>query len=95
MTLRLDATAAEQIAGKHEAAAESIDGSAGSAPTGVDGGAGAAHLLEILQAVSTTAGEIALVNVAIASQVRDVTDGIGLTEQEIAEQFAHLNETLR
>lgn len=94
-TLRLDAALAAQVAGRHESAAEGIDDTAGSAPSDIDGGAGTPYLLEILRAVSTTAGQIALVNVAVASQVRDVTDEIGLTEREVAEQFTRLNEVLR
>jgi len=87
MTLRLDAGAAEVIAGGHDDAAEAIDGAAVGAPGEVDAGYGAAHVADILAAVSETAGEIAAVNVGIATLVRDVADQLGLTEEAIAEEF--------
>lgn len=87
MTLRLDAGAAARIADGHDAAAEAIDGSAGSAPGSVDAGYGAAHVADILAAVSETAGELALINVGIARLVRDVADDLGRTETEIAAEF--------
>lgn len=95
MTLRLDAGEADRIASKHEAAAEAIDDSAATAPSGLDAGAGTAYVLQILEAVSTTAGEIAVISQAVASQVRDCADDVGLTEQEIAAQFAEMNGNLR
>jgi hypothetical protein len=87
MTLRLDAGAAEVVAGGHDAAAEAIDGAATGAPGEVDAGYGAAHVAEILAAVTETAGEIAVINVGIATLVRDVADQLGLTEEAIAEEF--------
>ncbi len=87
MTLRLDAGAAEKIAGGHDDAAEAIDGAAGSAPGEVDAGYGTAHVAEILAGVSGTAGEIAAVNVGIGLLVRDVADQLGLTEEAIADEF--------
>ena len=87
MTLRLDAGAAEAIAGGHDDAAEAIDGAATSAPGEVDAGYGAAHVADILAAVSETAGEIAAINVGIATLVRDVADQLGLTEEAIAAEF--------
>jgi hypothetical protein len=87
VTLRLDAGAAEVIAGGHDDAAEKIDGSSGSAPGNVDAGYGAAHIADILGAVSETAGELAAINVGIARLVRDVADSLGRTEEEIAGEF--------
>ena len=87
MTLRLDAGAAEVIAGGHDDAAEAIDGAATGAPGEVDAGYGAAHVADILAAVSETAGEIAAINVGIGTLVRDVADQLGLTEEAIAEEF--------
>lgn len=87
MTLRLDAGAAELIAGGHDDAAEKIDGSSTTAPGEVDAGYGAGHISDILAAVSETAGEIAAVNVGIARLVRDVADNLGRTEEEIAGEF--------
>jgi hypothetical protein len=84
VTLRLDAGAAEVIAGGHDAAAKKIDGSSGSAPGEVDAGYGAGHISDILAAVSQTAGEIAAVNVGIGRLVRDVASDLGRTEQAIA-----------
>ncbi len=87
MTLRLDAGAAARIAGGHDDAASTIDGSAGSAPGAVDAGYGSAHVSDILAAVTETAGEVAAINVGIATLVRDVADSLGLTEEEIADEF--------
>ncbi len=87
MTLRLDAGAAEVIAGGHDDAAGAIDGAATGAPGEVDAGYGGAHVTDILAAVSETAGEIAVINVGIANLVRDVADQLGLTEETIAEEF--------
>ena len=87
MTLRLDAGAAEVIAGGHDDAAEAIDGAATGAPGEINAGYGGAHVAEILAAVSETAGEIAVINVGIATLVRDVADQLGLTEEAIAEEF--------
>ncbi len=87
MTLRLDAGAAEVIAGGHDDAAAKIDEAAPTAPTKVDAGYGAEHIANILAAVSETAGEIALINTGIAALVRDCADDLGLTEQAIAAEF--------
>ncbi len=87
MTLRLDAGAAERIAGGHDSAATTIDGAAGSAPGAVDAGYGSAYVSDILAAVSETAGEIAAINVGIGQLVRDVADSLGRTEAEIAGEF--------
>ena len=87
MTLRLDAGAAEVIAGGHDDAAEAIDGAATGAPGEVDAGYGAAHVADILAGVTETAGEIAVINVGIANLVRDVADSLGRTEEEIAGEF--------
>ena len=87
MTLRLDAGAAARIAGGHDDAATTIDGSAGSAPGAVDAGYGSAYVSDILAGVTETAGEIAVINVGIATLVRDVADQLGLTEEAIAEEF--------
>lgn len=95
MTLRLDAGAARAVAGEHEVAASSIDGSAGSAPTAVDGGAATAYLLEILQAVSATAAEIAAVNLGVAALVRDAAEEVGLTEDAVRDGFTGLGASLR
>lgn len=95
MTLRLDAGAAEAIAGGHDGAASTIDGSAGSAPTALDGGAATAYLLDILRAVSTTAAEIAAVNLGVAALVRDAADEIGLTEDAVRDGFTGLGGLLR
>ena len=87
MTLRLDAGAAERIAGGHDDAASAIDGSAGSAPGTVDAGYGSAYVSDILAAVTETAGEVAAINVGIATLVRDVADSLGRTEEAIADEF--------
>ncbi len=94
MTLRLDSTSAAKIAGMHDDAATTIDGSAGSMPGNVDGGLGTPYLSDILAAVATTAGELAAVNQAVAGQVRDVVDDMGLTESAVAGQFEAMNEDL-
>jgi hypothetical protein len=87
MTLRLDAGAAETIASGHDSAAATIDESAGSAPGSVDAGYGAAHVADILAAVTETAGEIAAVNLGVGLLVRDVADDLGLTEAAIGAEF--------
>jgi len=87
MTMRLDAGAAEVIAGGHDDAAEAIDGAAAGAPGEVDAGYGAGHVADILAAVSETAGEIGAINAGIALLVRDVADDLGRTEEAIAEEF--------
>ena len=87
MTLRLDAGAAELVAGGHDGAATAIDGAAGSAPGEVDAGYGAAHVADILAAVTQTAGELGAINAGIALLVRDVADDLGRTEAAIAEEF--------
>ncbi|MFC5730725.1 MULTISPECIES: hypothetical protein [Nocardioides] len=87
MTLRLDAGAAEIIAGGHDDAAAKIDEAAPSAPKKVDAGYGGVHVAEILAAVSETAGEIAAINTGIALLVRDCADDYGRTEQAIAAEF--------
>lgn len=87
MTLRLDRGTGEAVAGGHEAAAAAIDGAAPSAPGAVDAGYGEGHVLDILAAVTETAGEIAAVNAGIALLVRDVVDDLGMTEAAIASEF--------
>lgn len=87
MTLRLDPGTADVVAGGHEDAAAAIDDAAPSAPTSVDAGYGAGHVLDILAAVSETAGELAVGNAGIAKLVRDVVDDLGLTETAIATEF--------
>lgn len=87
MTLRLDAGAADLVASGHEQAASTIDSAATSAPGAVDAGYGAGHVLNILAAVSETAGEIALVNIGTAALVRDVASDLGLTEEQIGREF--------
>ncbi|WP_374454024.1 hypothetical protein [Nocardioides sp.] len=87
MTLRLDAGAADLVASGHEEAAATIDSAATSAPVSVDAGYGAGHVLDILAAVSETAGEIAMVNAAVGALVRDVASDLGLTEAAIGREF--------
>ena len=76
MTLRLDAAEATKVAQSHDAAADAIDGAATSAPAAVDGGYGTGYLMDILAAVSQTAGELSVVNRGIGMQVRDTADDI-------------------
>lgn len=87
MTLRLDAGAAEIIAGGHDDAAAKIDEAAKTAPGQVDAGYGGVHVADILAAVSETAGEIAVINTGIALLVRDCADDYGRTEEAIAAEF--------
>lgn len=87
MTLRLDAGAAATISGGHDGAATKIDEAATGAPGEVDAGYGAAHVADILAAVSETAGEIAVINTGIALLVRDCADDLGLTEEAISAEF--------
>lgn len=87
MTLRLDAGAAAIISGGHDDAAAKIDEAATGAPGEVDAGYGAAHVADILAAVSETAGEIAVINSGIALLVRDCADDLGRTEEAIAVEF--------
>lgn len=94
MTLRLDASTGAAVAAKHESASSTIDGSADSIPSGVDAGTASTQVAEIMSAVAATAGGLAVVNVGVAQQVRDVTDSIGLTEDEIADQFRSMNAGL-
>jgi hypothetical protein len=94
MTFRLDAGVAETVAGHHESAASTIDDSAGSAPGAVDGGLATAYLAEILQAVCTSAAEIAAVNLGTAALVRDVADEAGLTDAAIGEGFTTMSGLL-
>lgn len=91
MTLRLDAGAAAAISAKHERAATTIDDSAGSMPPSVDGGLATAYLARLMAAVASTAGELAILNQAVASQVRDVADALGQTEAAIADEFVSIN----
>ena len=87
MTLRLDASAAETVAGAHDEAASTIDAAAGSAPGAVDAGHGAALVADILAAVTETAGEVAAINLGIGILVRDVADDLGRTEAAIGREF--------
>lgn len=87
MTLRLDAGAAETVASGHDEAASTIDASAGSAPGAVDAGYGAAHVADILSAVSGTAAEVAAINLGVAIMVRDVADDLGRSEAAIGREF--------
>ena len=87
MTLRLDAGVADLVATGHEEAASTIDSAAAAAPTSVKAGYGAGYVLDILAAVSETAGEIALVNAGIGALVRDVASDLGLTEEAIGREF--------
>lgn len=87
MTLRLDASAAETVAGGHDDAAGTIDSAAGSAPGTVDAGHGAALVGDILAAVTETAAEVAAINLGIAILVRDVADDLGMTEAAIGREF--------
>jgi hypothetical protein len=87
MTLRLDTGAAEVIAGGHDEAATTIDSAAASAPGAVDAGYGAAHIADILAAVTETAGEVAAINLGIGILVRDVADDLGRTEAAIGREF--------
>lgn len=87
MTLRLDAGAAETIAGGHDEASSTIDSAAGSAPGTVDAGYGAAHVADILSAVTGTAGEIAAINLGVGALVRDVADELGRSEAAIGREF--------
>ena len=75
------------VASGHEQAASTIESAATSASGAVDAGYGAAHVLDILAAVSETAGEIALVNAGTAALVRDVASDLGLTEEQIGREF--------
>lgn len=87
MTLRLDPVTAHAVAGKHDSAAEAIDGAARGAPAAVDGGYGAGYLHDIVAALAETAGEIAAVNVGVARLVRDVSDSLGLTDDQVGARF--------
>lgn len=87
MTLRLEAGVADLVATGHEEAASTIDSAAASAPRSVDGGYGGGYVLDILAAVSETAGEIALVNAGIAALVRDAASDFGLTEEAVGREF--------
>ena len=86
VTLRLDAGAAARIAGGHDDAAR---------PSTVGRECSrcrrrrlrSAYISDILDAVTETAGEVAAINVGIATLVRDVADSLGLTEEEIAGEF--------
>ena len=94
MTLRLDAAEATKVAQSHDAAADAIDGAATSAPAAVDGGYGTGYLMDILAAVSQTAGELSVVNRGIGMQVRDTADDIGKTEAQIGADFAEVSRTI-
>ena len=87
MTLRLDTGVADLVASGHEDAASTIDSAVSSAPTSVDGGYGGGYVLDILAAVSETAGEIALVNAGTAALVRDAASDFGMTEEAVGQAF--------
>lgn len=87
MTLRLDTGVADVVATGHEDAASTIDSAATSAPTSVYGGYGGHYVLDILAAVTETAGEIALVNFGTAALVRDAASDFGLTEEAVGRAF--------
>jgi hypothetical protein len=87
MTLRLGAGVADLVATGHEDAASTIDSAASSAPGSVDGGFGGGYVLDILAAVSETAGEIAVVNAGIAALVRDAASDFGMTEEAVGVAF--------
>lgn len=95
MTLRLSRAAAQVVAGGHEAAAEAIDGTVHSAPGEVDAGYGAAYVSQVLAAVSQTAGEIAVVNAAVAALVREAVAEIGSTDEEVAARLDALKADVR
>ncbi|MDQ1104687.1 hypothetical protein [Nocardioides zeae] len=90
--LRLDAGAGELVAGGHEASAATLDGAATGAPAAIDGGYGAAYLLEIVSALSVTAGTVALVNGAVAHQVRAAAASIDDSDAAIGSGFRQLEE---
>lgn len=94
MSIRLDTATAQSIVAAHRAAATAITGLDG-VPTTVDGGYATADLLAIIAAVVATADDLALVNEAAAAQVEAVTEGLGQTDEDIAENFRDVGEVVR
>lgn len=91
MTLRLTGDTAAATARHHDRAASAIDAAAQGAPRGIDGGIGTGHLLDILAAVSGTAGGVAALNAGIAAQVRDAADDLGATEEQVGAEFVRMS----
>lgn len=91
MTINLSEGAENQIAQRHDDAASRITGLANGVPTTVDGGYGTADLLAIVAAVVGTADDIALINEVAAGQVRAVGQGLGDTDDEVADAFQTMN----
>lgn len=93
--MRLDFLAAERIAAGHDSACSAIDDCADRAASSPDGGEATPYLLEILAAVTGTAGELALLNQAVAQQVREAAASYGSAEDVVGERFATIDEVLR
>lgn len=93
--MRVDPATLTKIVDRHTDAAEEIDSSAKGAPQGdADFGPGAAHVLEILRGVSETAGELSLINQAVAFQVAAARDDVTATESGVADNFSRMQQRL-
>ncbi|WP_248581892.1 hypothetical protein [Nocardioides sp. InS609-2] len=90
MSIQLTEATESQIAEKHRDAASAITDLASGIPTTIDGGYGTADLMAILGAVIDTADDIAMVNEVAAEQVTAVGQGLGDTDDEVAENFSKI-----
>lgn len=95
MTLRVDAGAVERVAARHATAAATIDGSADTAPTGVDAGIGTGQVLDLLEACTRTAADLAALNQGVAAVVRHINSDLSTTEDSVADGFTGMGDALR
>ncbi len=90
--LALDPETAAAIAGCHDTAARRITDLAASVPN-IDGGYATADLNLILAEILTTADQLARINEAAATQIREVADHFDGTDAEVALGFGNMAGT--
>lgn len=85
--IELDEGSAELITEQHRLACQQIDATAGGVPTGFDGGIADDQVVQILEEVVRTAGEIAGINLGVSMLVTEAARQLKLTDEQVSDAF--------
>lgn len=87
MTIRLDEGAAEAIIEPHGTCSHQIDRSATTMPREPNAGIADIYVARILEELCRTSAEIAVANQVTARLVRETTDDLNMTDEDVRRTF--------
>lgn len=85
--IELDEGSAELITEEHRFACQQIDATTKGVPAAFDGGIADGHVVQILEEVVRTAGEIAGINLGISMLVTEAARQLKLTDEQVSDTF--------